>query len=142
MKFESERAEQFYGIDPDDQAGSSSEGIGWVGLFVSDRVVLRESTDGFVDIFEYETEEEMRLAWRNFTRTYELRMPDLSEEPVIFHIKADPPLFIYTWKDEFSIELDRDTAVNHVRERMGEVTTDFWEHVDDGFYLTRMSPPD
>ena len=61
MKFPNDLAEDLYAETPDEERGSSSEGIGWAGLYdlTGDEVttwgapyvVLVEHTDGFVDAF-------------------------------------------------------------------------------------------
>ena len=64
-KFPSEKAETLYSEVPDDEAGDSSEGVGWAGLY-REKVggyILFESPDGFVDIESYDSTEELMRRW-------------------------------------------------------------------------------
>lgn len=93
-KFPNPAAEWLYQQTADDQVGSSSEGLGWAGLYLkpSDTahfigihaVILFEATDGSVDMFTYDTEDEMREAWLTFERSLDVAHPNVHEEIIIW----------------------------------------------------------
>jgi hypothetical protein len=62
-KFESDEAADLYYHQPEDQAGDSSEGPAWYGLYQLEGVILTEDSQGFVDLHRYETTAELNKAW-------------------------------------------------------------------------------
>jgi hypothetical protein len=79
MKFPHALAERLYGETPDEEVGSSSEGIGWAGLYIAEDdseretfgapfVVLVESTDGFVDFYRCQTITQARGIMEQYDR--------------------------------------------------------------------------
>jgi hypothetical protein len=70
-KYPNALAEELHGTTPDEEYGSSSEGIGWAGLYIAETdaernafgapfVVLVEGTDGFVDLYRAQTMSQAR----------------------------------------------------------------------------------
>ena len=66
-KFGSERAEEFYGLSLDggydECCGDVQESGLWACRFDSERVILTEDSQGFVDLEEFETAEEFNARW-------------------------------------------------------------------------------
>ncbi|MFD4646353.1 hypothetical protein ACFRJ3_35010 [Streptomyces sp. NPDC056696] len=62
-KFQSKEAEDLYYHQPEDEAGDSSEGPAWFGLYQLEAVILTEDSDGFVWMRRYATTAELNEAW-------------------------------------------------------------------------------
>ncbi|MFK0231187.1 hypothetical protein ACIQUL_36085 [Streptomyces sp. NPDC090303] len=62
-KFQCPQAEFLYEHPPEDQAGNSSEGPAWYGLYMLELVILKEASDGFVSLDTYDTTAELNEAW-------------------------------------------------------------------------------
>ncbi|MFC9591551.1 hypothetical protein ACFTUC_17395 [Streptomyces sp. NPDC056944] len=62
-KFPSKEAEELYAHQPEDEAGDSSEGPVWHGLYQLESVILTEDSQGFVHLLKYETTAELNKAW-------------------------------------------------------------------------------
>lgn len=132
-KFQSEDARRLYGLaEPNDQVGSSSEGVGWAGLYLTagsqaGGTILVENTDGFVDMHVYDTEEELKKSWAEFEKTLDIRTPEQDDwvisEPAsgqirVGQVEGKP---IHAGFDE------RDDAIDWIRRRMEE--DQFWPDV-------------
>ncbi|MFG3176554.1 hypothetical protein ACGFZC_16020 [[Kitasatospora] papulosa] len=62
-KFQSPEAEELYFHQPEDEAGDSSVGPAWYGLYQLEAAILTEDSDGFVHMRKYETTPELNEAW-------------------------------------------------------------------------------
>jgi len=62
-KFQSREAEELYYHQPEDEAGDSSMGPAWHGLYQLEAVILTEDSDGSVYMHKYETTDELNEAW-------------------------------------------------------------------------------
>jgi hypothetical protein len=158
-KFESEQAEALYEREAHDQVGSSTEGIGWAGLYLSPweedsnivAAVLMEATDGSVTMFQYETEESMREAWGNFERSLDVSHPNVHEENVIWCLGEGEgclwtvPVWSPPGQEGTSFPPlwggyapDLNTAVNMMRDLIGDEHQgeEYWRYEGGRFYLT------
>lgn len=67
-KFEAREAEDLYFHTPEDEAGDSSEGPAWFGLYQLEAVILAEDSQGFVYMRKFETTAELNEAWELIIR--------------------------------------------------------------------------
>jgi hypothetical protein len=67
-KFESDEAADLYYHLPEDEAGDSSEGPAWYGLYQLEAVILTEDSRGFVYMRKYATTAELNEAWELIIR--------------------------------------------------------------------------
>lgn len=67
-KFQSREAEELYFHTPEDEAGDSTEGPAWFGLYQLEAVILAEDSRGFVWMRRYETTAELNEAWELIIR--------------------------------------------------------------------------
>jgi hypothetical protein len=72
-KFGNALAERLHEISleggQDEEIGSVDE-LDWCGLFVKERAILVEDSQGFVDAIDYETEDELLKAWEGIEAMY------------------------------------------------------------------------
>ncbi|WP_328377069.1 hypothetical protein OHB13_12005 [Streptomyces sp. NBC_00440] len=62
-KFQTEEAKTLYYLAPEDEAGDSTEGPAWYGLYQLEAIILTEDSRGFVWLHKYETTAELNEAW-------------------------------------------------------------------------------
>jgi hypothetical protein len=75
QKFDSILAKHLYELDdPDEEVGSSSEGVGWAGIWSEMGVIIQEDTQGFVTT-RVCTEEEVALVWADIQKALSLDSP-------------------------------------------------------------------
>lgn len=67
-KFGTSEAEELYYHQPEQEAGDSSEGPAWYGLYQLEAVILTEDSQGFVWLHKYETTDELNEAWELIIR--------------------------------------------------------------------------
>jgi hypothetical protein len=67
-KFESDEVADLYYHLPEDEAGDSSEGPAWYGLYQLEAVILTEDSQGFVYMHRYDTTAELNEAWELIIR--------------------------------------------------------------------------
>jgi hypothetical protein len=75
-KFDSLRARVLYGrASTDEEVGSSSEGIGWAGLYMrwegAGGYILQEDVEGFVTLESYTSDEALNTAWLEIAESLE-----------------------------------------------------------------------
>lgn len=150
-KFPNPRAEELYSQQPNDSVGSSSEGVGWAGLylggdeeddFVAEIVV--EYSDGSIDYFGFETEGEMRESWVSFEKTFELRTPQPGD-PIIYELPKESLLLVSLGISDLDPPalpfgarrfVDTTEAIGWLRDEYDLDGEDVWVWRDDEFYLT------
>lgn len=71
MKYSTDLAERLYGETPDQQAGSTDE-LGWFGLFLEEKTILTEDSQGFVDAEHFDTEEKVQEVWETLVLSTEI----------------------------------------------------------------------
>ncbi|MVO87454.1 hypothetical protein GPA10_22485 [Streptomyces sp. p1417] len=62
-KFQSDEAEELYHLQPDQEAGDSSEGPAWFGLYQLEAAILTEDSRGVVWMRKYSNSAELNEAW-------------------------------------------------------------------------------
>lgn len=67
-KFDSDEAAHLYYLMPEQEAGDSSDGPAWFGLYQLEAVILTEDSQGFVWLHKYETTDELNEAWELIIR--------------------------------------------------------------------------
>jgi hypothetical protein len=71
MKYSTDLAERLYGETPDEQAGSVDE-LGWFGLFLEEKTILTEDSQGFVDAEHFDTKEKVQEVWETLALSTEV----------------------------------------------------------------------
>jgi len=140
-KFPDKKTRKLYMGTSDDEVGSSSEGIGWAGLYFKRKRqgghIIVENCDGFVERFTYETTEALSEAWAQMERTLDRSEPE-EEDWLIFEPGKG---FIYvsqkgstTAPEQFS---GRDEALAWLKERMAQDSffPDVWVVTERGDHL-------
>lgn len=157
MKFQDEASEELYNDTPDDQVGDSSEGIGWAGLYLNPKdveavaSVLVEHTDGVVERFNYDTEEEMRDAWATFERSLDIAHPNVHREIVVWTLGEGQgclwtvPLSSHPDELDFpplaggfapDVQAAKEAIVALYEDGESQPPWEFWKFEDGRFYLT------
>jgi hypothetical protein len=67
-KFQSAEAKELYYHVPEDEAGDSSTGPAWFGLYQLEAAILTEDSQGFVWMRTYPTTVELNEAWELIIR--------------------------------------------------------------------------
>ena len=62
-KYSCELAEELSGETPDDECGDVTTVGVWYGLFREEKAILKEDSQGFVDVDTFETEDELNEEW-------------------------------------------------------------------------------
>lgn len=140
-KFPDKKARKLYQGGADEEVGSSTEGLGWAGLYRRRNKpgghVLVESTDGSVDHHRYDTDDELLRSWGEFQKTLDNSGPD--EDDWIIREPAHGPTWVHMYGSSaagFQV-VDRDTAIVAIKERMTaqKFYPDVWVQDERGDFL-------
>lgn len=127
MKFQNDKAERLYEIPPDDEVGSSSEGIGWAGKYTNPRQtpggsILFESTQGDVSLEEFHDNDSLEEAWRTYKHDLEPSGEPEEDDYVIQDHNEG-----YEVNHDLGTFPNFDSAIQGIRDRME--ADKFWPNV-------------
>lgn len=131
-KFQSQDAEDLYSLaEPNDQVGSSSDGVGWAGLYLEDGEpggkILVENNDGFVDLHVYSSEAELKSAWIEMEKTLDIRTPEEDDWVISEPAQGQTRVYQVGGKPIHAGFDQRDDAIDWIKLRMEE--DHFWPDV-------------